>query len=134
MRIFISYKFTGVPLEQIHALVDPVMEALKEYQPYCNLYDDKYYGDNKMTKGQIMNHVLGKLRDSELHISLVNGELGEGMSIEFGYALKIEIPQIVCIKRGTKVTSCQELAGHCLEYDTVEELIEKLVNTVNLIV
>lgn len=45
-RIFLSYKFTGVPISEIHRLIDPIYESLKTLpnDVYCKLYDLEMYG------------------------------------------------------------------------------------------
>lgn len=88
MSYFLSYKYTGVPVDELHALIDPIRDlfSLKGKAFYCNLYDDPMYIAEKYTGGQIMKHALGHLLGSSVLLVLNNGVIGEGMGIEFGYA------------------------------------------------
>ena len=78
MKIFLSYRFTGVTLEEIHKLIDPIVAHIRnttQHEVYCNLYDLNYYEEHHMGTKEIMDHALKHLAESQLQIVLF-GETG----------------------------------------------------------
>lgn len=74
MQVFVSCKFTDVPLEKIHQLIDTVMEILKEqgHSPYCNLVNMSFYNSNNYVTKQIMHYALQMLDKYNYHISVID--------------------------------------------------------------
>lgn len=127
MKYFLSYKFTRVPLDQLHNNIDPIMEVLAKYgQPYCNLYDDDFYASNKYDARQIMEHALQKLDQCDYYIIFVDKETGEGMLIEYGYACKLNIPRLVLMPTNYESVSMKALASNVICYDNLDDLLQKL--------
>ncbi len=128
MKIFVSYKFTGVPIDNIHALIDPLMDVLKiNHEPYCNLYDSKFYKDNKYGVKQIMDHAFSNLEDCDQQLVLLDHkELSQGMCLEMGYAYKMKMPIILVVRKDIKVSTLKAMSSHVIEYDNHDDMLEKL--------
>jgi len=127
MNFFISYKYTGIPLDKLHMDIDSIMKIVKNYgNSYCNLYDDDHYKSNNFTTKEIMQHALNKLNESNYLIIYVDGEIGEGMAIECGYACKMEIPCLLLIKNGVKSISLKAVVNNVIEYDDHSDMLVKL--------
>jgi hypothetical protein len=131
VNIFLSYKFSGINIIDLHNFIDPIVDSLKmnsSNSVYCNLYDMKYYEENNMSTKQIMKHALSKLSKCNYQIILVSDTgFSEGASIEFGYACD-KMPQLVVIKKDIYSSSLKSLATHVIEYDTLNDLLNKLEN------
>lgn len=132
MKVFLSYKFTGMDIEGIHALIDPVYENLKKnYDVYCNLYDPEAFREN-ITVKEIMEAALANLETCDCQVIIHNGEvnqiMGEGMLIEIGYAIAKNIPRILLFKEGSKVSSSLALSTQSIKYNDSNDLLEKITN------
>ena len=131
-KIFISYRFTGVPEEQLHQLLDPIMGSLRNlgYDPYCNLYDLNYYEENSMDTREIMLHCFEKLEEldnSGFHLLIFDTpELSQGMMIEMGYSLKKGTKTVVLYREGLSLGTTTSLANQSLSYTDLVDLKQKL--------
>ena len=128
MRIFLSYKFTGVPLKQLHSMIDPIKDKVEsmDHELVCNLYYEKFYQENKYSVKETMLHALTLLESCDAFMILHNGEVGEGMGIEFGYAMKKCLPIVLLLKSGMKSVSMRALAHRVIEFDDWNDLMKKL--------
>jgi hypothetical protein len=129
MRIFLSYKFTGCTLEELHDRIDPIRDMIQEmgHEFFCNLYSDPMYLDQKYTPKRIMEHALINLKQSDVFIALNYGIVGEGMGVEFGYAHNMSMPILVLLLKQTKSISFRALCDLVIEFDNIEE-IKKPIN------
>jgi nucleoside 2-deoxyribosyltransferase len=127
-KIFIGYKFTGVPLEEIHMLVDPLMDVLKEknHEPYCNLYDVNFYEENNYGTKEIMNHALNKLSECGLHIVLIdNEEISQGVCLEIGWSCKEKKPIVLFVRDNINVSTLEAMVFHVIRYSDIDDMIKK---------
>jgi hypothetical protein len=123
-KIFLSYKYSGLTLKELHDLIDPIMLIMKNrgFDIYCNLYDDVYYTENKMDTKQIMDHALDKLeKECNYQIILWDTGYSEGSMIEFGFAYR-KMSQLLLINNSVKSTTLRSLASHIITYENHEEL------------
>lgn len=127
MNIFLSYKFTGIPLDKLHADIDPIVKILREkHKVYCNLYDEEFYIENHYTTKQIMDHAIGNLQQSDYLVVYVDEQIGEGMLIEAGYAYALKKPILLLIKKDIKSVSLRGISSAVVEYDDHGDLLRKL--------
>lgn len=56
--MFISYRFSKVPVEDLQQLIYPIYDYLKSINVdvFCNFYYDSFYIENKWSEKQIMEH------------------------------------------------------------------------------
>lgn len=128
MKIFLSYKWTNIPVEEIHALIDPIYNYLKEnHEVYCNLYDPlAYILENK----EIMTNALEILNECNFQLIIhddVGKKMGEGGLIEIGAAFN-KMPQLLLYKKGAKTRTSKALVTQSIMYNTHEELLDIVKN------
>ena len=135
MRIFLSYKFNRIPINELYDKIDPLIEILNmHHEVYCNLHKNKYFMDNSYTTKMIMEDSLAELNKCDYFIIFIDinkysrKEIGEGMAIEFGYAYKMNIPRLVLIHKSVISNSLKSLATNVIEFEDLYELYEKIKN------
>ncbi len=128
MRVFLSYKFTGVPLDELYYLINHIRDAFVSlgHELYCNLYDNDMYINKKMSPKEILEHALAELSKSDIICVLNNGAIGEGMGIEFGYAHSNNMPIILLLKKGVKSVSFAAFSNLVIEFDTMIDMCESI--------
>lgn len=132
IKIFLSYKYTGLSLDELHKMIDPIVDFFKNagYDIYCNLYDDDFYYSNKMNTKQIMNHALEKLDECNFQIILWDRSYSEGTIVEFGRAYG-RMPQMLLIKEKSLSSTVICMADEVIEYKSLDNLME-LLPTIDL--
>lgn len=127
-KAFISYKYTHVPIKEIHELIDPIYDFLSNhYITFCNIYKDDEYKKNKYTTKMIMHDVLYELSCANVLFVIIENTAGTGMMIEFGYAIKQNIPIILIINKKIKYNTLRELSTKVIEYEHKKEIKDKLL-------
>lgn len=125
-RFFLSYKFTDVPLEQLHAEIDPIRDSITEsgHDFFCNLYDEENYQKYGLTPKQIMQHALSELEKSTHCLVYIKDVFGGGSAMEVGYAIARGIPIIalVSVFNEEKLTSLRALADTVIQFDDLQTL------------
>ncbi|AUL77595.3 hypothetical protein QJ856_gp1222 [Tupanvirus deep ocean] len=111
MRIFLSYKYTGIALSILETTVKPLVSKIRQagFEVFCNLERDDVYVQEKWTPKMIMDEALSELDKCNYHITFVapHTVIGEGMLIELGYAKKMGLPTILLIPEGHKSISLE---------------------------
>ena len=129
MKFFISYRFTGLSLEYLFNLIDPVYKLFENggNDVFCNLYKDKYYIDNSYGTKDIMQDCFSELKTSDVMVCLVDtNEVSCGMLLEVGFALSNNKNIIICSRQGCEIDTLSKMANKNIIYKTYEELKEKL--------
>ena len=125
MRIYIAYRFTGVPKSQLDELIDPVVKTLKQegYDAFCNYYSDEKYKREKYDLKRIMNHCYSELEDRDVVLCLIDTkELSCGMLLELGYAFAKEKKVIVFSRIGCEIPTVKEMVDEHYTYKDYDEL------------
>ena len=134
MRIFISYKFTGVPLADLNSTVVPLISKLREagFDVFCNLERDSVYVQEKWTATQIMDECFTELDKCNYHITFVAPDtaMGEGMLIELGYACKMKIPTMMLLPDKFRSISAKAVVDDIITYSDMNDLLEKLIDKI----
>ena len=83
-RVFISYKFSGLAISEIHHLVDPIYEALKSLncEVYCNLYDSLMY---EICTSDIMKLCLSNINSGDIFLLVAKNK-----SLEENFAQSLD--------------------------------------------
>ena len=128
MKIFISYKYTNIPHEKLHALLDPIVDFLQQrHQVYCNFYDkDAYLFDNK----EVMTLALERLSESNFHLTIhdvMGNNPGSGLLIEFGAAFG-KMPQLLLCKQGAFARTPSVMATETIVYKNNTDLLRIIKN------
>lgn len=128
--VFVCYKYTGIPVIEIHKLIDPIVRELeKKYIVYCSLYND--YNNKKYTSKQIMYDVLANIDKSDYFIMIADTCFGKSMVIEFGYAFKKSIPKLLIINKELNGGIIEDLSEYIIEYSKKDN-IPNIINKYNL--
>lgn len=129
MKIFLSYRFTGEDAEVLKKILKKIGESLKKagHEHFCSFWESEFFEKNNFSNEQIMNYALRELDDSDACLAFIkSNDKSEGMLLEAGYALAKGKRFYLAIKKGVSVTFMKELAGKVIEFETLEELYEKL--------
>lgn len=129
MKIFLAYRFTGedpIVLEQTLSQIKMTLESAG-HSVFCSFWDEQHFHDNNFSNKQILEYVLEKLNSSDICLAFIKStEKSEGMLLEAGYAFAQKKPIWVAIKNGVKTTFLTELAEKVIDFETLDELCQKL--------
>lgn len=129
MKIFISYKYTGVPLKKLYTQIDPIMTTLKDsnHEPFCNLYSEYFYIHNRYTTPMIMNHCFNEIRNCDIYLAFVDDIFGGGMAIECGYAYALNKKIVSLVPQSTeKFTTLTGISDEIYRYKNMEDMLSEL--------
>lgn len=129
VKIFISYRFSDIPIDELKKLIDPVYNLFKDagIDVFCNFYLDQYYKDNNHTAKQIMEHCFSELEGSDFVVCLVDTpKYSCGMLLEIGYALANKKSIVVCTREGCEIDTLMAMANKNIKYGSYDELVGKI--------
>lgn len=128
MRYFISYKFTGVDINYLHKLIDPIVEIIKLYghDVFCNLYCDNMYIEHKYTPKQIMEQCFDEIRKCDICFVLIDDVFGCGMGIECGYAKCLNKKIVMCTNNCSNITSIEWLSDIVIMYENNKNVLDEI--------
>jgi nucleoside 2-deoxyribosyltransferase len=126
-NIYIAYRFTGVPKEQLDQLVTPVMNILHKqgHNVFCNYIFDDLYIKEKYTLKDIMIHCYKHLDTQETVLCLIDtDELSCGMLLELGYAFAKNKNVVVCSRENCEIGTVKDMVNTHFVYKNYQELEE----------
>lgn len=129
MNILIAYRFTGEDPVELGETLGKIAGTLRSagHYVYCSIEDETWFRAEKRTNGDIMRHAFEQLNNSDIVLAFVRSdEKSEGMLLEVGYAMGKGKRIALALKRGVKTTSIQDMADPVIEFDSVDDLCEKL--------
>ena len=132
--IFLSYKFTGEDINELTETLGKILSALRSvgHTVYCSIEDEKWFRENHRTNKEILKHALERLDKSDIILAFVKSDQkSEGMLLEIGYMMAKGRSFALALKRETKTTFLAELAEPLIEFDSIDDLCDKLTK-VNL--
>lgn len=127
--VFISYRFSNVPIEIVNQLINPIYYLLKtnNIDVFCNLYDADKYIEQKYTVKQIMNECFDVLRNKDVVLCLVDtNQHSCGMLLEIGYALAHGKEIIICSRMGCQIQTLDHMGTKTLTYHDYDELLNHI--------
>lgn len=127
--IFLSYRFTGEDINELTETLGKILAALRSvgHAVYCSIEDEKWFRENYRTNKEILKHALERLDKSDVILAFVKSDQkSEGMLLEVGYMMAKSKSFLLALKRGTKTTFLAELAEPLIEFDSIDELCDKL--------
>lgn len=132
--IFLSYRFTGEDINELTETLGKILAALRSvgHTVYCSIEDEKWFRENNRTNKEILKHALERLDKSDIILAFVKSDQkSEGMLLEIGYMMAKGRSFALALKRETKTTFLAELAEPLIEFDSIDDLCDKLTK-VNL--
>jgi len=133
--MFISYRFSGVPKEQLDQLINPIYDYLKDknIDVFCNYYRDAHYVENRWTTKMMMAECFDHIDRSGKILCLIDTEKYScGMLLEIGYSIAKNKEIIVCSRKGCEIKTLIEMATHHIKYENYDELLIKLKMLLNI--
>jgi nucleoside 2-deoxyribosyltransferase len=130
MQVFISYKFTGEPYEQLVKNIGVIEHQLTQFghSVYSSLKDEKWFQENKPTNKDILFHTIDKLDNSDTVLIFLNSnEKSEGMLIEIGYAIAKQKKIVLLVRKEIETNYLRDIADVVIEFENIRELESKEV-------
>ncbi|MCI0597680.1 nucleoside 2-deoxyribosyltransferase [Candidatus Parcubacteria bacterium] len=127
--IFLSYRFTGENVHELTETLGKVLSALRSagHTAYCSIEDATWFLEQKRTNKEILQHGLEQLDKSEVLLTFVrSNQKSEGMLLEVGYALGKGKRIALALKKGVDTTFLDEIADPIIQFESLDELCEKL--------
>lgn len=130
MTFYLSYKYTGVPREELAIIVEPLVEYLRsiDIDVFCNLEREEFYIKEKWSVEQIMQDCFDALERCCYHITYVapSGKTSEGMLIELGYAIKMGLPTLMLVPCHYDGLSARAVVDNVIVYKNYLDLSMQL--------
>ena len=144
-RIFISYKFSGLPEPKIRSLLDPIYQALQTldgYQVYCNCTWWIMYTPN-MNTNKLMRKCLAQIQTGDIFLLVLNdyglghNNIWHGSLIELGHALAKGCTVLAHVQKGAMYDDTGKLhtaLSLCAQINDFKEIgdIAKLLDMVKI--
>jgi nucleoside 2-deoxyribosyltransferase len=128
--VFISYRFSDIPKDDLEKLIDPVYDIFKKNGAdiFCNFYKDATYIENKYTAKQIMEDCFKEIDKRDHILCLVDTDKYScGMLLEIGYALAKNKRILVCFRKGCEIDTLGAMANKVIVYEDYDELFDLLL-------
>ena len=129
MKYFISYRHTGETVEKLDGLLIPIRNAFEKKgdEVYCTYFNEDSFRERGLMPHDIMHEAFRKIEDmGAMFVILDSEQKSEGMIMEVGYCIAKKIPVVIAARKGLENTYLPSMADTLLEYDTIDELIEKI--------
>ena len=127
MSVFISYRFSDIPIEELRKLIDPIYNLFKNkgLDVFCNFYKDATYVENNYTAKQIMDDCFENIDKRDVVVCLVDTDKYScGMLLEIGYALAKNKRIIVASRKGCEIDTLCAMANNNIIYNDYDELLD----------
>ena len=130
MTYYLSYKYTGVPREELDRTVGNLVNLLRRLNVdvFCNLEREEFYIKEKWSVAQIMQDCFDELEKCRYHITYVapGGKTGEGMLIELGYAIKMGLQTLMLVPWDYDGMSARVVVDNVIVYKNYLDLSMQL--------
>ncbi len=129
MKIYLAYRFHGEDFTTLKQELDEIADDLSAtgHQAYHSVSREEYFQKNNFTKKQIFKYSLDKLKKSDALLAYIKSpEKSEGMLLEIGFALALNKPVYVIIKKGIKTNFVTEIAQKVIKYNKLSNLKKSL--------
>lgn len=130
MKIFISFRFTGEPFDELLEFFRPVWTELEQrgYTVACSLRKEAFYKEHAFSTKQMLEDAFQELESSDILVAVVRSlEKSEGMLMEVGYAHALHKPIVACVYEGVS-TFVQDVATDALIISSTESVLPQLTN------
>jgi nucleoside 2-deoxyribosyltransferase len=127
--IYLAYKFTGEDINELTKTLGKILSTLRSvgHTVYCSIEDEKWFKENHKTNKEILKHALERLDKSDVILAFVKSDQkSEGMLLEIGYMMAKGKSFALALKREIKTIFLAELAEPLIEFDSIEDLCDKL--------
>jgi len=129
MKYYIAYKFSGEDKEKLKEILSEISAIIESYnnETFVSFRDIGNWGEISMDSKEIITKALAELRNMDCILCLVfSSEKSEGMLLEAGYAKALNKKIIIAKQRDIHIVFLKDIADDLIEFDTREDLKEKL--------
>lgn len=125
-RLFLGYKFTGVPKAELEETVVPLARALsRRHKVFCSYALEGKFRSEGWDPGRIYKWCETQLLNHQTFVAFVqHEEQSNGLLGEFRTATEHGLHRIVLIRSPLEYPELREQAHRVFEYRTVPELVE----------
>ena len=128
-KIFLSYRFTGENLDELNLILTSMQKSLTRagHSMFCSLGEEGFFKAQKFSTEEIYDYCLKKQEESDTILVFIKSEEQSiGIKKESDKARELEQGYILVIKSGLDFSEYRKLADEIIEYNSYEELYEKL--------
>lgn len=129
MKIYLAYRFRGEDFTALKQELDEIANSLSAagHQAYHSVSREEYFQKKHFSKKQIFDYSIDKLKKSDALLAYIkSSEKSEGMLLEIGFALALDKPIYVAIKKGVKTNFVTEIAQKVIKYNNLSGLKKSL--------
>ncbi len=129
MKIFVSFRFTGENLQELENTLTRIKNVLEQkgHEVVCSFWREEYYRENNSTNKEILEDMLPQIDSCHAILALIkSSDKSEGMLLEIVYGLAKKKQLILASKNNVKTTFLHEIAEKVIEFETIDDLIQKL--------
>lgn len=130
MRVLLSYPFSGEDKEAVGKMLRVVHAALTEgnVTPVCVFFDVAADSAGRSTPRAAMDEAFGFIKSADALLVLqLSDRRSEGMLMEVGYALALQIPVIVAAHTSVKQSYLSTMASATFRWTTLPDLRDALI-------
>lgn len=127
--MFISYRFSDIPIDELKGLIDPIYNLLKDnnVDVFCNFYYEDHYSEHKYTGRQVMEHCFENIDKKDTILCLVDtSKYSCGMLLEMGYSMANKKKIVVCFREGCEIDTLNQMVDHSIFYKDYNQLLDKI--------
>ena len=128
MKIYITYQFKDVNLEELKVKLEELSKIIEEstkWQPFIFFRDIQKWKKGTMDVQEIVSRAMEEIEKCDA-ILVEASEKARGVYFEAGYAKALNKKVIVIHKKGTEANFLESLADIKIIYEDLEDLKEKL--------
>jgi nucleoside 2-deoxyribosyltransferase len=128
MKVFISYKFTGEPYQELLTNIGIIENRLVSdgHSVYSSLQDEEWFKKNKPSNKEILDHTIQKMSESDTVLVFLNSnQKSEGMLIEIGYALARNQKIVLLLRKDVNTSYLRDIAHSVFEFNDIEEIRDR---------
>jgi len=134
MKYYISYKFSGEDKEKLKEILSEISSIIESYnnETFVPYRDMQNWGEISMDSKGIITKSLAELKDVDAVLCLVfSSEKSEGMLLEAGYGKALGKKIIIAKQKDARIIFLEDIADDLIEFNTQEDLKEKLYEYFN---
>lgn len=126
-KVILSYKFTGIPLEELHKDLGILRSVLEDIwlEVFCSLFEEEYFVENGFSIDQIYDYCLQIQRSCKIMIAFIkHSQKSSGMLKELELAKSLGQKIIVLIRSWLEVDYQEfiESSALTIRFHTVDDL------------
>ena len=131
MRAVISYKYTGVSIDDLERTLRVVYDSLISVgvDPFCIQFAKRDGEIEQKTPAEMMQDAFREIEASDmLFVIQSSRDRSEGMLMEVGYALARNMPVIIATHTSVRNTYLPDMTDQRIKYSSLYDLNKKILS------